>query len=98
MKKHQRQLEGFDEKVLALYARGLSTREIKAQLEERYGVEASLTLISNVTDAVLEEVRVWQSRPLSAVYPILYVVGVFLGSQNIKKDQKTTLLYLVNSD
>jgi putative transposase len=78
VKKRQRRLEGFDEKVLALYARGLSTRDIQGQLEELYGTEVSPTLISNVTDAVLEDVRAWQSRPLSAVYPILYFDALFV--------------------
>ena len=71
-------LEGFDDKVLSLYARGLSTRDIQGQLEELYGVEVSPTLISNVTDAVMDEVRAWQSRPLSAVYPILYFDALFV--------------------
>lgn len=78
VKKRQRRLEGFDDKVLALYSRGLSTRDIQGQLEELYGTEVSPTLISNVTDAVLEEVRAWQSRPLSAVYPILYFDALFV--------------------
>lgn len=78
VKKRQRRLEGFDDKVLALYARGLSTRSIQEQLEELYGVEVSPTLISTVTDAVMEEVRAWQSRPLSAVYPILYFDALFV--------------------
>jgi transposase-like protein len=78
VKKRQRRLEGFDDKVLALYARGMSTRDIQGQLEELYGVEVSPTLISNVTDAVLDEVRAWQSRPLSAVYPILYFDALFV--------------------
>jgi putative transposase len=81
VKKRQRRLEGFDDKVLALYARGLSTRELQAHLEELYGVEVSPTLISNVTDAVLEEVRAWQSRPLAAVYPILYFDALFVKSR-----------------
>ena len=78
VKKRQRRLEGFDDKVLSLYARGLSTRDIQGQLEELYGVEVAPTLISNVTDAVMEEVRAWQSRPLSAVYPILYLDALFV--------------------
>jgi transposase-like protein len=78
VRKRQRRLEGFDDKVLSLYARGLSTRDIQGQLEELYGVEVSPTLISNVTDAVMEEVRAWQSRPLSAVYPILYFDALFV--------------------
>jgi putative transposase len=79
--KRQRRLEGFDDKVLALYARGLSTREIQAHLEELYGVEVSPTLISNVTDAVLDEVRTWQARPLASVYPILYFDALFVKSR-----------------
>jgi putative transposase len=70
--KRQRRLEGFDDKVLSLYARGLSTREIQGHLEALYGTEGSPMLISTITDAVLDEVRTWQSRPLAAVYPILY--------------------------
>ena len=72
VKKRQRRLAGFDEQVLSLYSGGLSTREIQTQLEELYGVEVSPTLISNVTDAVLDEVKAWRSRPLSVVYPIVY--------------------------
>jgi transposase-like protein len=78
IKKRQRRLEGFDDKVLALYARGLSTRGIQGQLEEIYGVEVSPTLISNVTDAVMDDVRAWQSRAVSAVYPILYFDALFV--------------------
>ena len=81
LKKRQRRLEGFDDKVLALYARGQSTREIQAQLQALYGVEISPTLISNVTDAVHDEVRAWQSRPLSAVYPILYFDALYVKSR-----------------
>lgn len=78
IRKRQRRLPGFDEKVLAFYARGLSTREIQAQLEEIYGIEVSPTLISNVTDAVYEDVRAWQSRPLASLYPILYFDALFV--------------------
>ncbi len=81
VKKHQRRLAGFDEKVLAFYARGMSTREIQAQLEEIYDIEVSPTLISNVTHAVLDEVRAWQSRPLASVYPILYFDAIFVKSR-----------------
>jgi putative transposase len=81
VKKRQRRLDGFDDKVLALYARGLSTREIQDHLEELYGVEVSPTLISNVTDAVLDEVRTWQTRPLASVYPILYFDALFVKSR-----------------
>lgn len=81
VRKRQRRLQGLDEKVIALYARGASTREIQGQLEELYGVEISPTLISNVTDAVLEEVRAWQARPLSALYPIVYLDALFVKSR-----------------
>lgn len=66
-------LAGLDEKVIALYARGLSTRDIQAHLREVYGVDLSPTLISTVTDGVLDEVRAWQNRPLEALYPIVYL-------------------------
>ena len=67
--------------LAALYARGLSTREVQAHLEELYGVEVSPTLISNITDAVLDEVRSWQARPLASVYPILYFEALFVKSR-----------------
>ena len=75
VKKHQRRFDGFDDKILSMYARGMTTRDIQGHLEEIYGVEVSPTLISNVTDAVVEEVKSWQSRPLEAVYPMLYQIG-----------------------
>ena len=64
---------GFDDKILSMYARGMTTRDIQSHLEEMYGVEVSPTLISNVTEAVMEEVRAWQSRPLDPLYPIVYL-------------------------
>ena len=82
VKKRQRRLEGFDDKVLALYAHGLTTREIQSHLEELYGTEVSPTLISAITDAVLEDVRLWQSRPLDAIYPILYFDCLFVKSRH----------------
>jgi len=71
--KHQTRLAGLDSKVIALYARGMTVRDIQAQLEEMYGVEISPTLISNVTNAVMDDVKAWQSRPLDAVYPIMWI-------------------------
>jgi putative transposase len=70
--KHQTRLAGLDSKIIALYARGMTTRDIQAQLQEMYGVEISPTLISNVTNTVLEDVRAWQNRPLESVYPIVW--------------------------
>lgn len=74
--KGQRRLPGFDEKVIALYARGMTTREIQGHLKEIYQVEVSPSLISTVTDAVLDDVKAWQSRPLEALYPIVYLDAI----------------------
>jgi putative transposase len=71
--KGQTRFDGFDDKIISLYARGLTVREIQGHLHEIYQVEVSPDLISNVTEAVLAEVREWQERPLDAVYPIVYV-------------------------
>lgn len=71
VRKGQRRFDGFDDKIISMYARGMSVREIRGHLEELYGVEVSPDLISRVTDAVMEEVREWQSRPLDEVYPIV---------------------------
>jgi putative transposase len=73
IKKGQTRFDGFDDKIISMYARGMTCREIKAHLQEIYGVEVSPDLISTVTDSVIDEVRTWQSRPLDAVYPILYL-------------------------
>lgn len=73
VKKHQRRFDGFDDLILSLYSRGLSTREIKSHIEEIYGVEVSPDLISSVTENITELVREWQTRPLDAVYPIVYL-------------------------
>ena len=72
IEKWARRLPGFDEKVISLYARGMTTREIRAHVEELYGVTVSRELISKVTDEVHEELREWRSRPLEAVYPLVY--------------------------
>jgi len=71
--KHQTRWAGFDDKILSLYARGMTVREIQAHLEEMYGTEVSPSLISTVTDAVVEDIKAWQSRPLDTVYPIVYL-------------------------
>lgn len=89
IQKGQTRFDGFDDKILSMYARGLTTRDIQAQLQELYGVEVSPTLISNVTDAVLDEVKTWQSRPLDRVYPIIYldalVVKIRVDKQVVNK-------------
>ena len=73
VRKRQRRFVGFDDKILALYSRGLSTRDISAHLEEIYGVEVSRDLISRVTDAVMDDVRDWAKRPLEDIYPIVFL-------------------------
>jgi putative transposase len=71
--KHQTRFAGFDDKILSLYARGMTTREIQGHLQEMYGVGVSPSLISEVTDAVIEELKAWQNRPLEPLYPILFL-------------------------
>lgn len=73
IRKHQTRWDGLDEKIIALYARGMTVRDIQAQLQEMYGVDVSPGLISEVTDGVLEEMKAWQSRPLENMYPVLYL-------------------------
>ena len=74
--KGQTRFVGFDDKIISLYSRGLTTREIQGHLEEIYGVEVSPALISIVTEAVAEEVKTWQNRPLDALYPIVYMDAI----------------------
>jgi putative transposase len=76
IEKHQTRFTGFDENIISLYARGLTTREIQEHLEEIYHVEVSPALISNVTEEVIEEVRAWQNRQLETVYPIMYLDAI----------------------
>lgn len=76
--KHERRFTGFDGKILSMYARGMTTRDIQAHLEEIYGVEVSPTLISQVTDGVMEEVTAWQNRPLEPIYIIVYLDALFV--------------------
>jgi putative transposase len=73
VRKGQRRFEGFDDKILALYSRGLSVRDIEAHLAEIYGVKVGRDLISRVTDAVIDDVRAWQQRPLDDVYPVIFL-------------------------
>jgi putative transposase len=82
VKKHQRRLEGFDDKVLALYGRGMSTRDIQAHLRELYGTDVSHKLISKATEGVMDLFRHWQNRPLDAVYPIVYLDAIFLSTRD----------------
>nr|WP_103896833.1 IS256 family transposase [Rickettsia fournieri] len=70
--KKQTRIDGLDQKIISLYAKGMSLSDIKSQLQELYGAEISESLISRITDEVIDEVRIWQSRPLESVYPIVY--------------------------
>lgn len=83
IEKHKRRFNGFDENIISLYSRGLSTRDIQTHLEELYGVEVSPDLISAVTQEVISEVREWQNRPLSKVFAIVYLDALRV---NIRKD------------
>lgn len=85
IKKNQTRFDGFDDKIIALYARGMSTRDIQAQLQEMYGVEVSASLISDVTEEVLEEVKTWQARPLDRLYPIVFLDALVI---KVREDSK----------
>ena len=76
--KHQTRFSGFNDKIISMYARGMTTRDIQDHLQEIYNVEVSADLISTVTDAVMDDVKDWQSRPLDAVYPVLYLDATIL--------------------
>jgi putative transposase len=73
IEKHQTRFEGFDAKILSMYALGMTVRDIQSHLHEMYGVDVSAGLISEVTDSIQEEVKAWQDRPLEALYPIVYL-------------------------
>ena len=99
--KHQRRLAGFDEKILALYAKGMSTRDIQDILEKLYGVEVSPALISEVTMVVDQEVTAWRTRPLEPVWPIVYFDGivVHVRGANARVSQHTVYVAIgVNLD
>ncbi|MFI6689716.1 IS256 family transposase [Streptomyces sp. NPDC050485] len=76
--KHARRLAGFNDQVLSLYARGMSVRDIRSHLAGMYGIEVSPDLISKVTDAVTDELEAWQTRPLDAVWPIIYIDALWV--------------------
>ena len=78
VRKGQTRLDGFNERIIALYARGMTTRDIRAHLREMYDVEVSPDLISRVTDGVLEELQEWQARPLDCVYPVIFIDALMI--------------------
>lgn len=83
--KYQTRFDDLDDKIISLYSRGMSTRDIQDQLKDLYGVSISATLISNVTNEVIDEVKAWQSRPLDKVYPIVYLDALIIKIQQDKK-------------
>jgi len=98
--KGQTRFDGFDDKILSLYARGMTVRAIQGHLAELYGTEVSPDLISRVTDAVLEEVREWQSRPLDAVYPIVFfdALRVKIRDEGLVKNKAVYVALAYNGD
>lgn len=76
VKKHQRSISSFDEKIISMYAKGMTTRDIQSHVQELYGAEISPTTISNITEKVMGEVQIWQSRPLQEVYAVLYLDAI----------------------
>ncbi|MGA9525193.1 MAG: IS256 family transposase [Myxococcaceae bacterium] len=96
--KHQRSFDGFDDKILSMYARGMSTRDIERHLLELYGVNVSPDLVSRVTDAVVDELKEWQSRPLDAVYPIVYIDALVVKIRDQGKVENKAVHIVVGVD
>src|SRR6266487_2736306 len=98
--KGQRRFDGFDDKILSLYARGMTVREIQGHLSELYGAEVSPDLISRVTDAVLDEVREWQTRPLDPVYPVVFfdALRVKIRDEGMVKNKAVYVALALNPD
>ncbi len=98
--KEERRLDGFDDHIVSLYARGMTVREIRGHLEELYGVAVSPDLISRVTDAVLEEVREWQNRPLDPVYPVVFfdALQVKIRDEGLVRNKAVYLALAITSE
>ena len=100
IKKGQTRIDGFDDKIISMYARGMSVREIRGHLKELYGVEISPDLISRVTDAVLEDVKAWQNRGLDAVYPVVIfdALRVKIRDHGVVKNKAVYLALAIRAD
>jgi len=96
--KHQRRFTGFDDKILSLYARGMSTRKIHGHLAEIYQVEVSAWLISEVTDAVLKEVKVWQGRPLEHLYPVIFLDALMVKMRQDRRVENRAVYVAIGID
>lgn len=95
---HERRFTGFDDKILSMYARGMTTREIQGHLQEIYRVEVSPSLISEVTDAVLDEVKAWQTRPLEPLYPILFLDALMVKMRHEGQVQNRAVYVAIGID
>lgn len=100
IKKNQTRIDGFDDKIVSMYARGMSVREIQGHLKELYGVGVSADLISRVTDAVLEDVKAWQARALDAVYPVVIfdALQVKIRDHGIVRNKAVYLALAIRAD
>ena len=96
--KGQTRFTGFDDKIVSMYARGMSTREIQGHLQEIYGIEVSPTLISNVTEAIVEEVKAWDSWPLEEVYPIVYLDAMMVKMRDNEHVQNQAIYVVLGVD
>lgn len=98
--KNKRDISGIEEKVINLYCKGLSTREISDSIEDIYDVQLSAMIISNITDAVLEEIDEWQKRPLKEVYPIVFIDAIHFNvkQENVIVKKATYVMLGVNAD
>ncbi|WP_339520635.1 IS256 family transposase, partial [Pseudomonas proteolytica] len=98
--KYQRRFPGFDDKIVSMYARGMSTREITGHLHDLYGIDVSPDLISTVTDAVLDEVATWQQRPLDPIYPLVFfdAIRVKIRDEGIVRNKAIHIALGVRAD
>ena len=98
--KYQRRFPDFDQKIISMYARGMSVREIRGHLEELYGIDVSPDLISAVTDAVLEEVTEWQNRPLDVCYPLVFfdAIGVKIRDEGFVRNKAVYIALAIPPD
>jgi len=96
--KHERRFAGFDDKILSMYARGMTTREIQGHLEEIYGVEVLPSLIAEVTDAVIEEIKAWQTRPLESLYAIQFLDALMVKMRHEGKVENRAVYVAIGID
>ena len=98
IKKHQRRFDGFDDKIISMYARGMTTRDIQGHLKDIYGVEVSPDLVSNVTDDVLKDVKEWQNRLLDKIYPVVYFDALVVNGRTEGKAAKKSVYIALGLD